>query len=370
MDKMIEQLKELKNLKPRAEWVEKNRDLLLAQISAQAPAEAKVSGFSYLHLLKMSLPTRFVNFVAKPMGIVSLVLLFVAGSGALTVNAARESLPGSILYPVKLTSEQVAVGLTVSEKKKTELRVSLAEERVREIEKIMATAGDSQFKQQMLNMAADSLKKEMTNVTASLDKVKNDKTDQASNLALIKQVDTKVGELATRLDNSASENPEASKILSSAKDAVDAVSVKAVEVIVDKYDKGQTEISSQEIKDTMEKQVKKIEDRIANITDKEKTVAADVVAPIVAPSTDNDKVENPVVTTPAVTPEPVANSADIKKSLDEAIKLLNAGDMVAALEKMKESQSLSSQMEDVLEAKIKEIEASKSVSDSPVAPIQ
>ncbi len=358
MDKLVEQLKELRAIKPRAEWVASNRSLLLAQIKSQATVqEAKPA--DYLKFAKMLMPTRFVQSIVKPMYIAGLAFLFVVGSGALTVSAARESLPGNVLYPVKLTSERVAVSLAGSPAAKAKASANNAAERVREIEKIISTNTDAATKNQMISVASDNLKKNMDSVVSNLDQAKSEKGDSAETLAAAQNVGKTVTDLTQRLEqnNQAGGNEQTAQIIADAKNTVNEAGVKAVEVIVDKYDKGETTITSEEMVKTMEGQLKKIEDRIATIKTKEETVPVivkpvnpDVVAPVVKPG------DAPVVT-PEVSEivETVKNATEVKAVLDEAMKLMNEGNLLGALEKMKESNTLSEQAEAAIDARIEQL---------------
>jgi len=62
---------------------------------------------------------------------VALLVLLLAGGG--TVAAAGNSMPDSLLYPVKLATEQVRLKLTPSDIGKAELYAELADRRVAEI---------------------------------------------------------------------------------------------------------------------------------------------------------------------------------------------------------------------------------------------
>jgi hypothetical protein len=82
---------------------------------------------------------------------VGLALFSVGGS---TVYASQDSLPGDTLYGVKLVSEQVRAALTVSSSEKTELYLSLAENRIEE----MAALADS-IRTKDVGSAADGFEK-------------------------------------------------------------------------------------------------------------------------------------------------------------------------------------------------------------------
>jgi len=87
-----------------------------------------------LALQKVELKRRLPFLGWQPrwaMAMVALLVLLLAGGG--TVAAAGNSMPDSLLYPVKLATEQVRLKLTPSDIGKAELYAKLADRRVAEI---------------------------------------------------------------------------------------------------------------------------------------------------------------------------------------------------------------------------------------------
>jgi len=386
MDKVIEQLRDLKNVKPREDWAKRNRDLLMSQITSQAP-EKQSSFLNSLYFTKMFVPTRFLNFVAKPIGVVSVIIVMALGGGAMTVSASKDSLPGNILYPVKLTSERVKVSLTVSEDKKVQLHVTNAEERVREIAVILESDDDAGAKNKKITTASDNLKRQMEDVKESLDVVRDQKVDKEKNeqsMEMVKEVDQKVEVLSQKLQvtiDDISVDNEVVQIIDDAQDSVDEVGVKTVEVIVEKFDKGEVDLTSEEVFSAVEKKMNLLADKIADVQFKEDEIAqqedvdADVL--IEEEATDlQDTTDLPTGqagTTEVIVEEEeneelgikndaeekeqvVIDSENAKATLEEAVALLNSGDLASALEKMKEGNDMTEGIQVVVEAKISERE--------------
>ncbi len=82
-----------------------------------------------------------------------LLVLGVLTAGGGTVAAAGYSMPDSPLYPVKLATEQVQLGLTRSEVGKAELQMELADRRVNEIV-YLANKGDARSIESMKMVTA------------------------------------------------------------------------------------------------------------------------------------------------------------------------------------------------------------------------
>ncbi|HCC22914.1 TPA: hypothetical protein DF272_01910 [Candidatus Falkowbacteria bacterium] len=372
MEKIFKQLEDLKNVKPREDWVRANREVLLAQISSQGPVRES-SFFGILNFIRMLVPAGFVNFLAKPFGVVTVAVLFVLGSGAFTVNASKSSIPGDILYSVKLTSEKVQVGLTVSENKKTALHVDFAEERINEIEQIAASTIDVTEKREKISIAADNFKDSLNSVQESFDKVKTTKAEKDvinRSIEVVKQVDQKVEAIALRLTNNESLKSDAAvvKSIDSAKAEIAETQVKAVEVIVDKYDKGEIELTSEELVETVEAKIKQVGDKITAVAERERTevTSTDVETSTVitdSPESVNETVESSDSSSSETVVVAPADSESAQRLLDEASSLLNQGDLINALEKLKESSELARQYEEVIQQKIEELQSAVPTTD-------
>jgi hypothetical protein len=70
---------------------------------------------------------------------VALVIVFVLAGG--TVFASRNSLPGNLLYPIKMASERVESFTAVGPKAQAEVYVSHAVSRLQEVEQIVTSSG-------------------------------------------------------------------------------------------------------------------------------------------------------------------------------------------------------------------------------------
>jgi hypothetical protein len=361
MDKVLEQLKELRNIKPRETWVKSNRHLLMSQITSQAP-EIKTSYWEmFSFVLKMFLPLRFVNFIARPVGIITMITIMVLSFGSLTVNASKSSLPGNILYPVKITSEKVKVSLTVSEDKKAKMHADNAEKRLQEINIIINSDDNEESKNKKISVASDNLKKEMESVSTNLDKVKDKKGEKEKvqkSMEIVKAVDQQIEEISQKLQEGKKavlDNNNVIKIINETQDIVDQVGVKTVEVLIEKYDKGEVELTSEEVFHTVEKKIKNIEDKIAEIKEKESQLAEQnlIEIEVLEPVVENDSSDEDDV---VVEKSEIMDSGEATETLEEAVLLLNSGDLVSALEKVKESNDLADQVEDSVDIQISENE--------------
>ncbi len=115
---IIRGLKELKKtIKPDSAWQAKSQAYLLAYFQEKFPAP---------------LQERRRFFVLKTAFTSLLVLVILLLAGFSTPYAAKHSLPGESLYPVKRFSEKVKISLTFNQQEKTILRAELLSTRFTE----------------------------------------------------------------------------------------------------------------------------------------------------------------------------------------------------------------------------------------------
>ncbi|OGF30610.1 hypothetical protein A2533_03230 [Candidatus Falkowbacteria bacterium RIFOXYD2_FULL_35_9] len=318
MENLVTQLKNLNRIEPREDWVKSNKELLLSQIKAQAP-ESRSSFFSFWYFGKMLLPQGFITFIAKPIGVISVIMLMIFGSGAFTVNASKNSLPGDILYSIKLTSEKVMIGLTVSDEKKTERNMTIADNRMRELETIVASDKNNDTKKQQIMVVTENLIGTMNGINKNIEDVSSKKEDLSQRMEIVQRVDERATQIVEKLDksNEVFIDNDVTENISQVTKVVEDTSLKAVQTIAEKYDNGEIDISSEKVVEVIENQIKKVEQKIAEI------------APENLGQNENE-----------VGAKSIADHESAQLGIAEATVLLNQGDVLSAIEKMKEVSEL------------------------------
>ena len=299
----MRQLKDLRSVKPRKEWVENNRAILLSQIRGQEGKTIEdVSGVRYMDLLKVVFGYKILAPIVRPVSIAVLAIIVVLTGGVVGVRAAKDSAPGDLLYPIKLTSENLQVGLTTAPEKKTELYLSFAEERVKEIQQIKTTADGSRAAK--IGDAAQNLKENLQKANEQLAVVKVDAPDKAVDLA--KTVSEKAAAISGKLAEVGKDlkvNNESVEAVSLAQTAARSTEIGAVEVIIEKQATGDTKVESAELKTIVEGKIDSLTQDIKDIKDSMDNAVEVIIA---------------------------------EQKLQEADKLLNEGDVGSAIDKMKE----------------------------------
>ena len=394
MSDIIKQLKDLRqDVKPRDEWVTHKRDLLVSQISSQTTQKKSSYAMNSWYLTKSFMPGGVMKFVARPVGVLTLLALFVFGSGMLSVNASKGSLPGDFLYPVKLTSEKVKVGLTVSKERKAELHVDFAGERVNEIETVLVVEKEVSEQEQKIKIAVDELKKDLQKAQDSMEESMNTTDDSEKAVASAMEIDKKTEEINVKIAlnlEEVKENKELTKDLKEAELATTKTSVVAVEVMIDKHESGEVELSEVELVEVITKKIDNAEKKVQEVSETaksaieviEKNELLDQIAEDEAIeeqelvdseaaesefSEDGEDVSGDEVGSESVadletevaTAEEVADQQikddiedkpeEAEQAITDAKELLSQGDLTSAIEKMKESTVLVEELKETAE---------------------
>jgi len=358
MEKIIEQLKTLQNVKPRKEWVQLQRELLLSQIKSQTAARKQSRILNTWFLVKSFMPTSVLRFAAKPLGALTVLAVFVFSTGMLGVNASKGSLPGELLYSVKRTSEKMQVGLTVSKKKEASLHVQFAEERVNEIEKVTQGQSTSDKKIKQISVSVDGLKDEMKKAQDNLDQAKDQPRKAQEVVAMAKVLDVKSEEINNRIEQNKSQSGEQAIVdkLSEAQVATVRAGVKALEVIVEKHEQGEVTMSEGDLVKTIDNKIEKAKETLKQA--EQKVESAKILFESTQKATLEIETESPIVPVPIKVEAPTTSGsttsvapvavidrpAEAKQILTEAKDLLNHGDLSSAMEKVVQSAEIATEM--------------------------
>lgn len=132
MSHVKRQLKALRSIDPGAAWKQEQWERLAARL----PEQDVVSlSFWQKSVRLMQHPSVF-----KPLGNIAMVALVVFIGSWSAVASAQKSLPGNMLYTVKLGLQRVELALTVDNNAKVTKQTNIAKQRVEELNTIATTA--------------------------------------------------------------------------------------------------------------------------------------------------------------------------------------------------------------------------------------
>jgi len=267
------ELKNLQGIKPEASWLVSNKESLLAQLHIPAQAEQPLS---YTALLSITSREMLAKLAWQPLGALLVVLAVVGGPSIAAVNAAKGSLPGDALYPVKRSLERARLSFTFSISKRAELEVGLVANRLHELQRITKEQAPSPARQQKIALAVEELKKDTASVKTRLDAAKSgdSQTNKQQAVALAKIVNEKTADyqqtLQIAIDELDTEDTKSNGgSLSQAMNSVQEVTINALDILVNETEDDEKPLTGEELKtqvtkqlDAMRQSVKSFEARI------------------------------------------------------------------------------------------------------------
>ncbi len=282
----------------------------MMQIGNTVGQERRTGFRAFAGNLRLFMPENLARTLAVP----AMMLLLVAGAGASSaalVAAAHDTLPGNMLYGVKLAAEAVSLRLA-SKSDRTERRVEIAGRRLDEIARLSTSSGSD--KEAKIAKAASLFSDEMIGIRQDLAELQTEgNADVAVKVAM--QVDAKTDAYQDLFKNGLLVGRPALRL---ALLNLDQVSVKALEILVEKQSLAANVLPEAELTSSVGKRIDTFAAHVA--------VAQDSLG---AKTTS----QSLLLTTKA------------KQAVEEAKQLLSQGDFRAAVLKVNESADLVTQAE-------------------------
>ena len=251
---------------PSPEAMERNRQKVMAYVY-QTKAERVEPVSLYFRaqtLAKLFIPRDVWRFALQPMLVFVLVLGVGAGGWITSVQAASKSLPGDMLYSIKIASEKTQVALaslSQDERVVTGLRVAFATRRLDEVKKVSQVKNQEE-KESRTREAVRGFKDQMTTLNTSLTTLKNEQPESLAHLA--KTVGEKSGEFADALSktHAVDDSPIMKHELEEAERLVQKTSDAAVAVAVEQHASGDPDVSAKDVAEMMGNQLTRARDTV------------------------------------------------------------------------------------------------------------
>ena len=336
----VEQLKALKNERaggsPDAQWLASTKETLMMQIGNTVGAQTRPAGLrAFAKSWRIFLPQNLGMALAVPLA----VLLLMVGAGLSStaiVAAAHDTLPGNAFYDVKLAAESVSL-LLANENRRTELRIDIAGRRLDEMVRLEASADPE--KETKVSRVAALFSSEMNEVRKDMAKLQQGKDADAS-VKVAMQVESKTDEYQALFQHGLIVGRPTLRM---ALLSLDEVSVKALEILVEKQSLASNVLPEAQLTSAVGR---KIETFAAHVAVTEDSLNAKAVGS-----------QSLLLTTQA------------KAAVEEAKQLLSQGDFQAAVRKVSEGTDLVTQAEDAdRNSAPADASASDTVSASATAP--
>lgn len=311
---IVEQLTKLKHERaggsPDAQWLVSTKETLMMQIGNTVGAERRTGFRAFAESLRVFFPENFAKAMAIPMA----VLLLVAGTGvgsSAVVAAAHDTLPGHILYNVKLAAESLNLRLT-GKSERTERRVEIAGRRLNEMARLAASPDLE--KEAKIERVAGLFSDEMDAIRKDLADLQDGKdADEAVRVAL--KVEAKSDEYQAIFKRGLSVGRPSFRM---ALLNLDQVSVKALEILVEKQSLASNVLPEAQLSSAVGRKIETFAAHVATTQDG--------------------------LTGGAASPSQLL-TVKAQEAVDEAKQLLEQGDFRAAVKKVSEGADLVTEAE-------------------------
>lgn len=375
---------QLKNLRtnavnPRTEWVRRNREQLLSQIKNTVPTTAPLSPFEHiLSTISIFVSKQLVYAMMRPVAFVLVIAITLTSAYTGTVKASYEALPGDTLYPAKRLVENIPVtvaSLVGDTSTETKLRSENAKQRAVEVTKLLQT--DDPAKIDKAVQTVTDLKNEIVTISAKLEA--STSTDSGIGANTVKEVKDTTDQIKNVLSDVKTDLliSGTSTVVTLAQDVTDAknlakdMSLKAVEVIVAKHLDGDSSVSkdavTQMISSTLQSvvsdanQSKQTIDTTKGLVDAVKIEVKDLAGgvnkqtdPVLASTTKqiSDQLNSVSTLANAAASQTQVVSDAVDKKASEAQTSLGNGDLLSAVNAIRQVNTVSKEVEKISDAAI------------------
>ncbi|MBI5655038.1 hypothetical protein HZC53_05310 [Candidatus Uhrbacteria bacterium] len=246
-----------KNITPDKAWVRATRETLMMQVRNTLPAEGKAS-FSdrFKFSVRYILPQNAIRWVTRPMMAAMSVVIVLTGGSIMSVSAAEQSLPGDMLYGLKLATEQARLAMTPAKEDKLKLKTEFTGRRVEELKKVAV----SDQKTEKVAQVAEILKRDLNTMKEQLADVASESSaDKAVEAA--KMVDQKSNEVITALQGAKDQlSPETKEKVTEAQSAAADTGVSALQVLVENHQKDSGSVTAIDVAQALQDHAKVVTD--------------------------------------------------------------------------------------------------------------
>lgn len=235
--------------------LKKSKARLWKDLGWDQPDHSQYTVADYLGYVRWEFTNAFMRPLAMTAGAAGLLL-----SGWVTTAAASNSLPGDILYPVKLAGERVQIRFAGSTQDRIRLHTTFAERRLKEA--IEITSGTAVEKKGNMETVIAGLKGELDSAHGELAELETTDPKTAATLTAI--LSRKTDALSVLAQQTAIDAPaDAKKEAEEVKDAVKQAETQTVNALVRSFESTQEPISGAEVSQSFQREYQQASTRLA-----------------------------------------------------------------------------------------------------------
>ena len=201
----------------------------------------------------------FRENMVRPLAIGFAALAVLLGGWTGMVGASFDSVPGDVLYPVKIANEKAQFSLAFSNERKAKLRVEFASNRLEEA--VSLALSTEPEKESQVKGAIENFTREIEAVSQQIEELKESDLHTAAELAKI--VESKVDEYEGVIEQNENELAEGEKTeMAVALEAVEDADSQVVDVMVENQEVNQGEEAAEDLQKKFQKNYTEINDRV------------------------------------------------------------------------------------------------------------
>lgn len=351
-------MNKVKNLesigRPEASWVSDSREILLRQINPQG----KTVEYSPIKYYTEFVSSAFQQKLLRP----ALVALMVVGTfftySAFTL-AAKASLPGEALYPVKVLGEKIQLVTAIGNEAKVKLQMDFISRRGDELQQIARQPEDAKAKSAKISQTVKQITEDVKDVQGKVDKIAASSPATAV-ISTAKVVDDKTLKVEKDIvDAHTVLSTEVKKDV--AKDVKEAIATteeagtKALLMMVTKSEEKQVKDNNQavptkEIADRVQERIKNTEAAVevaAGEVNKIATGTPAILNLVVLSSDGTNRISgvssteaNTTTTLKAAVQDVTEKPKQAQEVIEQAKQMLDKNDVISALQKIVESKNI------------------------------
>lgn len=206
---------------------------------------------------------RFRQSVVRPAMVGVGLLVLVVGGWMTSVSAAYEAVPGDLLYPIKIASEQAQLTIATSDQARAQLHMEFASRRLAEVSSI--SNSNASDKTGRMKTAVDGFKNEVAETKTVMQNMQGS-TDA---VAVASALDTKASEYTAVIDqatqtlgNSANVTNDVTQEVAGARQDAEQASNDAVQVMVTSVEEGSNENVAGDLKKSLQSKLVGIDQQV------------------------------------------------------------------------------------------------------------
>ena len=176
---IFSKLNTLKSIEPSESWVVDTKEKVLSEAPIFGRKSVLENNIDKKSNLGFNLQDLFQNLTFKKLMVPAFSLVFVLSTGFFTVGASKSSLPGDLLYSIKIINEDAAL-IIASKDKKATIEMEHAGKRLEEMAEISKKTSDIE-QQKKIGQLMERFEEKMESANDNLTKI--DKSGEKAKIA-------------------------------------------------------------------------------------------------------------------------------------------------------------------------------------------